>query len=48
MYKSQFWKMDTYDWFCGPGSRITESSLYFLEKVTHISWTETEWAAADF
>ncbi len=22
MYKSQFRKIDTYDWFCGPGSRV--------------------------
>ncbi len=22
MYKSQFWKIDPYDWFCAPGSRI--------------------------
>ncbi len=22
MYKSQFWKIDPYDWFCGPGSQI--------------------------
>ncbi len=22
MYKSQFQKIDPYDWFCGPGSQI--------------------------
>ncbi len=22
MYKSQFWKIDPYDWFCGPGSHM--------------------------
>ncbi len=22
MYKSQFQKMDPYDWFCGPGSHL--------------------------
>ncbi len=22
MHKSQFWKIDRYDWFCAPGSHI--------------------------
>ncbi len=22
MYKSQFWKFDPYDWFCGPGPHL--------------------------
>ncbi len=26
MYKSQFWKIVTYDWFCGPGSQIIHKS----------------------
>ncbi len=24
MYKSQFRKIDPYDWFCGPGSRFVQ------------------------
>ncbi len=25
MYKSQFWKIDPYDWFCGPGSHLASN-----------------------
>ncbi len=25
MYKSQFKKIDPYDWFCGPGSHMTQT-----------------------
>ncbi len=27
MYKSQFWKIDTYDWFCGPRSHMAYLTL---------------------
>ncbi len=27
MYTSQFWKIDPYDWFCGPGSQMVMSIL---------------------
>ncbi len=26
MYKSQFWKIYPYDWFCGPGSQINNNN----------------------
>ncbi len=28
MYKSQFQKIDTYDWFCCPGSHILKTVLF--------------------
>ncbi len=28
MYKSQFLKMYTYDWFCGPGSHLFLFKVY--------------------
>ncbi len=27
MYKSQFQKLDPYDWFCGPGSHFRKEHL---------------------
>ncbi len=27
MYKSQFQKIDPYDWFCGPGSQFIKESI---------------------
>ncbi len=36
MYKSQFPKIDSYDWFCGPGSQIAArdfvASRWILKK----------------
>ncbi len=32
MYKSQFRKIDPYDWFCGPGSHMFKKKLTFLVK----------------
>ncbi len=33
MYKSQFQKIDPYDWFCGPGSQmLTETLLLILKE----------------
>ncbi len=29
MYKSQFRKIDPYDWFCGSGSHISHSEMDF-------------------
>ncbi len=29
IHKSQFRKIDTYDWFCGPGSHIMQTKTYF-------------------
>ncbi len=35
MYKSQSWKIDTYEWFCGPV--LTEYCVYLcIYKYTHI------------
>ncbi len=28
MYKSQFWKIDPYDWFCGPGVGLHDIYIY--------------------
>ncbi len=28
MYKSQFRKIDPYDWFCGPGSHIVDYLIF--------------------
>ncbi len=33
MYKSQFRKIDPYDWFCGPGSHI--GCLLVLKGIVH-------------
>ncbi len=36
MYKSQFWKIYPYDWFCGPGSHIINkyiTKMYFRFKI---------------
>ncbi len=33
MHTSQFRKIDTYDWFCGPGSHMAKNTiLIFLKK----------------
>ncbi len=30
MHKSQFRKIDTYEWFCGPGSHMKNGALVIL------------------
>ncbi len=30
MHKSQIWKIDTYDWFCAPGSHILIKGSVFI------------------
>ncbi len=30
MHKSQFWKIDPYDWFCAPGSHMLSREFWFL------------------
>ncbi len=42
MYKSQFWKIDPYDWFCGPGSHITSCSSR-LQNVINLPYKEQVW-----
>ncbi len=37
MYKSQFWKIDTYNWFCGPRSHIRMISGHVTLKTTVIA-----------
>ncbi len=32
MYKSQFQKIDPYDWFCGPGSQMSYSNSLIKRK----------------
>ncbi len=38
MYKSQFWKIDTYDWFCGPGSHLLNSDTSVKVYEEYIDW----------
>ncbi len=51
MYKSQLWKIDRYDLFCGPGSHIiTIKNNYFLLQCilwcTLFLWCKAEFSAA--
>ncbi len=32
MYKSQFRKIDPYDWFCGPGSQMEATEIFKSEQ----------------
>ncbi len=42
MYKSQFWKIDPYDWFCGPGSQLSLLKSYNLNHQTNQCWGESQ------
>ncbi len=39
LYKSQFRKIDPYDWFCGPGSHMSEIVKPGLTSQTKRSWS---------
>ncbi len=39
MYKSQFQKIDPYDWFCGPQSQVVKSIGHTLLDVKKWSWS---------
>ncbi len=41
IYKSQFWKIDPYDWFCGPGSHMWTRQ----NNRSEIAWTR--WSRID-
>ncbi len=43
MYKSQFWKMYPYDWFCGPGSQMRMIHFIMFMHSLGILWWVLCW-----
>ncbi len=43
MYKSQFQKIDTYNWFCGPGSHLGGITQIFPHRFVDMWGGVFEW-----